>query len=155
MERKKLVPSLVALFLINIVIILLFSNMVSAHAAVYKQGSSGDMVRQIQTKLKNWGYYSGEVDGIYGSGTTRAVKYFQQKNGLTADGIVGNATLQALGIVTSSSGGSSATGQEKNEEYLLARIISAESRGEPYSGQVAVGRERCLVSVSIHSCQRR
>lgn len=95
-------------------------------------GSRGTEVRQIQQKLKNWGYYTGSVDGIFGSKTLEAVKYFQRKNGLTADGIVGKATLAALGI-------SSSSATSSNDEYLLARMISAEARGEPYLGQVAVG----------------
>ena len=54
-----------------------------------KYGSRGSEVTQIQTKLKRWGYYSGNIDGIYGTQTVNAVKYFQRKNGLTADGIAG------------------------------------------------------------------
>ncbi|MBR7081423.1 MAG: cell wall hydrolase, partial [Oscillospiraceae bacterium] len=62
-----------------------------------------------------------------------AVKYFQRKNGLKADGIAGPATLAAMGIQTSSPSG------YENNIALLARLISAEARGEPYAGQVAVG----------------
>ena len=97
-------------------------------AAVYKVGSTGYTVKTIQRKLKNWGYYSGSVDGIYGTQTKNAVKYFQRKNGLTADGIVGNATLKALGMSasTSSSVGSSTGGSYNSSDvYLLARIIHA------------------------------
>ena len=75
---------------------ILVRNQVSL--ALSKYGSRGNEVRQIQTKLKNWGYYSGAVDGIYGSATLAAVKKFQKKNGLTADGIAGTKTLQAMGI---------------------------------------------------------
>ena len=108
---------------------------ISAEAAtVYKQGSTGQTVRTIQTKLKNWGYYTGSVDGIFGSKTTAAVKYFQRKNGLTADGIVGKQTAAAMGITFTDSS-SSVSG----DAYLLARIIYGEARGEPYTGQVAVG----------------
>ena len=53
--------------------------------ALSKYGSRSDEVRQIQTKLKRWGYYNGSVDGIYGSQTLSAVKWFQSKNGLTVD----------------------------------------------------------------------
>ena len=106
-------------------------------AATYRRGSSGQTVRQIQTKLKNWGYYSGAVDGIYGSETARAVEYFQRKNGLTADGVAGPATLRALGMESGGSGGTAAG--QADSLALLARVISAEARGEPYSGQVAVG----------------
>lgn len=101
-----------------------------------KRGSTGQEVRQIQTRLKNWGYYSGAVDGIYGSQTERAVRYFQSKNGLAVDGIAGARTLAALGIASSSSSsGSNAT--NANVE-LLARVIYGEARGEPYTGQVAI-----------------
>lgn len=105
-------------------------------AAVYRRGSSGSTVRTIQQKLKQWGYYKGAVDGVYGSKTVEAVKYFQRKNGLTADGVCGNATLRALGIST---GTSSAGAGQSDDLYLLAKMISAEARGEPYVGQVAVG----------------
>ena len=106
----------------------------TAQAATYKKGSSGSTVRTIQTKLKRWGYYTGNVDGIYGSKTVAAVKHFQRSNGLTPDGICGPATQRALGLSTGSS-----TASRDNDLYLLARMITAEARGEPYSGQVAVG----------------
>lgn len=99
-------------------------------------GSRGEEVRKIQQKLKNWGYYSGGVDGIYGTQTQNAVKSFQRKNGLTADGIAGKATLNAMGI---SSGSSSSGKFTSNDIYLLAKVIAAEARGESYTGQVAVG----------------
>lgn len=107
--------------------------------ALSKYGSRGSEVTQIQTKLKRWGYYSGNVDGIYGSKTLAAVKWFQSKNGLTADGIAGKKTLEAMGIYTSSSitSGGSNTGNT-NDVNLLSRLIYGESRGEPYTGQVAV-----------------
>ncbi|MDR2655099.1 MAG: spore cortex-lytic enzyme [Oscillospiraceae bacterium] len=100
-----------------------------------KEGSQGNEVREIQTRLKQWGYYSGSVDGIFGAKTKEAVKLFQKKNGLTADGIVGKNTLAALGINSSAIPDYS----RDSEIELLARVISAESRGEPYIGQVAVG----------------
>ena len=103
-----------------------------------KYGSRGSEVTQIQTKLKRWGYYTGSVDGIYGTQTLNAVKYFQRKNGLTVDGIAGPATLKAMGIMSSSSSSSSSSNYNSNLN-LLARVIYGESRGEPYTGQVAVG----------------
>ena len=130
-HRRRLAWSLALLFAVNIAVISLAQQ---AQAATYRQGSTGEQVRIIQTKLKNWGYYDGSVDGIFGSGTAEAVRYFQRKNGLTADGIAGPATLKALGMSTGGGG----SGQESTVE-LLARVISAEARGEPYSGQVAVG----------------
>lgn len=108
----------------------------TASAVTYRKGDSGEQVRQIQQKLSRWGYYSGAVDGVYGSDTVKAVKAFQKKNGLTQDGVCGNATLRALGIST---GTSAAGAGQQNDLYLLAKMISAEARGEPYVGQVAVG----------------
>lgn len=109
-----------------------------ASADLYKKGASGAGVTEIQTRLKAWGYYSGAVDGIYGSGTEKAVKYFQQSNGLSVDGQCGAQTLAALGLPTNMGGGSSSGGGSGDVD-LLARLISAEARGEPYEGQVAVG----------------
>ncbi len=134
-ERKRLILAVAIVFTVNIFIIALAQ---SAAADLYKKGSTGDVVAQVQTRLKNWGYYFGIVDGVYGSKTEEAVRYFQRKNGLTADGQVGNATLAALGI--SPTGKSVSAGQDRSGDlYLLARLISAEARGEPYIGQVAVG----------------
>ena len=132
-ERKRLILALAVLFAVNIFIIALAQT---ASADLYKKGASGDTVREIQTRLKNWGYYFGEVDGIFGSKTEEAVRYFQRKNGLTADGQVGDRTLAALGIAAT---GGSGGGDKSGDLYLLARLISAEARGEPYVGQVAVG----------------
>ncbi len=98
---------------------------------VIETGLTTSQIRTVQTKLKNWGYYSGEVDGIFGSKTRAAVISFQKKNGLVADGIVGTKTAQALGM--------SLTTQTSGDLYNLAKCIYAEARGEPYVGQVAVG----------------
>ncbi len=110
-------------------------------AAVLKQGSRGEDVKTVQRKLKNWGYYSGSVDGIYGPATKKAVEYFQRKNGLTADGIVGRKTFEALGMMEQAGQGgqSGQNGYTNSDTYLLARCIYAEARGESYTGQVAVG----------------
>lgn len=113
--------------------------------AVLRQGASGGEVKELQRRLKEWGYYNGAVDGIYGKGTVAAVKAFQKKNGLTADGVAGIETYKALGMNDSvkvlendnkSSGNSNYT---SSDLYLLAKCIYAESRGESYTGQVAVG----------------
>ena len=135
--KKKIIMTIAVIISINI-----FALALSQYAAadLYKKGASGSMVREIQTRLKAWGYYSGDVDGVYGSRTEKAVRYFQQKNGLSVDGQVGDLTLAALGIQPSGSGGSSGgSGVGGGDIDLLARLISAEARGEPYEGQVAVG----------------
>ena len=137
--RKSLKVSLIITFMIlllSTVIFIYFTNE-SEVDALSKYGSRGDEVKQIQEKLKRWGYYNGNVDGIYGSQTLEAVRYFQRKNGLTVDGIAGPATLQAMGIYNSSN--SSSSSSNTSDLNLLARIIYGEARGEPYTGQVAIG----------------
>lgn len=104
--------------------------------AVSQYGSRGEEVKQIQTKLKAWGYYNGSVDGVYGSQTYEAVKNFQRKNGLTADGIAGSKTLAAMGINSSSSGGGKSS--NNSDLNLLSHLVYGEARGEPYTGMVAV-----------------
>ena len=113
-----------------------------------KQGSRGETVKKMQERLKRWGYYTGAVDGIFGAKTKQAVIYFQKRNGLTPDGIVGTKTFQALGISVSSSSSSSSNstsnssgvnGYSSSDVALLAKLIHAEARGESYTGQVAVG----------------
>ena len=108
-----------------------------------RRGSEGDQVITLQKKLKNWGYYTGSVDGIFGSETEEAVRYFQRKNGLAVDGVVGPDTARALGMTLTggsaqASGGSSGTNSSSGDLYLLARCVYGEARGEPYKGQVAV-----------------
>ena len=144
-KKRQLTVCAVALLLTVLTGVLAFSGVLTAkdatttEAAVLKQGSTGSSVRTLQTKLKSWGYYTGSVDGSYGSQTVKAVKYFQSKNGLAVDGIVGAKTAAALGMTLSgSSSGSSSGSYSSSDEYLLAKCVYAEARGEPYVGQVAV-----------------
>lgn len=127
---KKITSIIVILFLCFCVI----SDFTKTENTLSKFGSSGNEVVKIQTKLKQWGYYNGDVDGIYGSRTKAAVEKFQRNNGLSVDGIAGTNTLRAMGITTSNSNYVS-----DNDAKLLARIINAEARGESYVGQVSVG----------------
>ncbi len=136
MKKKIIGFVLIFSLVITFITVLLMSN--SEVFALSKYGSRGSEVRTIQDKLKRWGYYTGNVDGIYGSQTVSAVKKFQQKNGLTVDGIAGTKTLTAMGITASSSSGGSSSNNSSNVN-LLARAIYGEARGEPYTGQVAVG----------------
>ncbi|MBE7045011.1 MAG: spore cortex-lytic enzyme [Ruminococcaceae bacterium] len=117
-------------FLILITVLsLIFPHQVDA---LSKRGSKGTEVRNIQTRLKNWGYLNGNVDGIYGAKTEAAVKKFQKKHGLTPDGIAGPATLAAIGLPTGS------TSSYHSNVNLLARVVNGEARGESYEGQVAI-----------------
>ena len=131
MKRRALAVAVIAA--LNALLIALAQT---AYADLYKRGSSGQRVTEIQTRLKNWGYYDGAVDGIYGSRTEAAVRWFQRKNGLSADGQAGPQTLAALGLPTGQTGQAQSS---SGDVWLLARLISAEARGEPYVGQVAVG----------------
>ncbi|MBQ2937929.1 MAG: spore cortex-lytic enzyme [Clostridia bacterium] len=140
-NKTKIIALVASLILIMTVIsaVLIYKEYQNQNESVEtlsKYGSRGSEVTQIQTKLKRWGYYTGNIDGIYGTQTVNAVKYFQRKNGLTVDGIAGPATLKAMGIMTSSSSSSSSYNSNLD---LLARVIYGEARGEPYTGQVAVG----------------
>ena len=125
--------------LVNLMIVLMLWNSGGA-AALSKYGSRGSEVTQIQQRLQELGYDPGAADGIFGTRTQQAVLAFQRDYGLSADGIVGEKTLAALGISSGGgSGGGSYGGFSESDVQLLASIISAESRGEPYEGQVAVG----------------
>jgi len=138
-EKSKKIAFIV--LVISIIIFILYNVFINGNnvIALSKYGSRGSEVTQIQTKLKRWGYYKGSIDGIYGSKTVSAVKYFQRKNGLTVDGIAGKNTLAAMGIYSPSSGSSSSSGSSNSSNLnLLSRLVYGEARGEPYSGQVAV-----------------
>ena len=137
-KKVKIVLIFVLLTILLSSVIFLYITNKNEVEALSKYGSRGEEVKQIQEKLKRWGYYNGNVDGIYGSQTLEAVKYFQRKNGLTVDGIAGPATLKAMGIFNSSNSSSSSS-SNSSDVNLLARIIYGEARGEPYAGQVAVG----------------
>lgn len=130
----KFMKSYLKFLLILCLMLTLFSVCVSA---LSKIGSQSEEVRSIQQVLKEKGYYTGNIDGIFGTATKNAVISFQRDNGLSVDGIAGKETLKALNI-----GGAdynSYSGYMSVDYELLARIISAEARGEPYLGQVAVG----------------
>ncbi len=133
-NRNKVAIISISLALMLFLLYNIFS--VNITQALSKYGSRGEEVRTIQTKLKRWGYYKGNVDGIYGSQTLEAVKYFQRKNGLAVDGIAGKNTLEAMGIFNSS--GNSGSSSNSNDLNLLSRLVYGEARGEPYEGQVAV-----------------
>ena len=84
-----------------------------------REGSRGSAVSDLQKRLKELGFYSGKVDGIYGKGTAAAVRKFQSKNKLTADGVAGKKTLAALNSGGSSSNKSSSVGPAAGEVQLL------------------------------------
>lgn len=133
--NKKLIKALGLSFcllaIVGVGVVGIFNPFTYTVEQVVETGLTTSQIKTVQTKLKNWGYYTGSVDGIYGTKTKNAVIKFQKNNGLTADGIVGSQTAAALGM--------SLTSQSNNDLYLLAKCIYAEARGEPYQGQVAIG----------------
>ena len=124
-------------FAIMLAFIMLISLCGVSVSGLSKVGSRSEEVRAVQESLKNKGYYDYTVDGIFGTRTRSAVISFQKDNGLNPDGIAGDKTLKALGV--SGTEGNSYGGYSSSDYDLLARIISAEARGEDYLGQVAVG----------------
>lgn len=74
-----------------------------------QSGSSGEDVKLVQNRLKALGYYSGTVDGSFGSGTVTALKAFQLTNNLTSDGIAGSGTYAKLFSDSAIAAGASAT----------------------------------------------
>ena len=138
--KKKIIWIILFFVLLTSFIYVVYDTNNNDIETLSKYGSRGEEVRKIQEKLKRWGYYNGSVDGIYGSQTVSAVKKFQQKNGLTVDGIAGKNTLNAMGIMSSSSSSGSSGSSSNNSANvdLLARLVYGEARGESYTGQVAV-----------------
>lgn len=146
-KLKKVVPYLVVILIYGIFGVVSYNNYFfkqgdyydDAGSLILKYGSKGATVTEAQKRLKDWGYYTGSVDGVYGWRTVLAVRSFQQKNGIRVDGVIGSATAAALGININTPAASSTANARQNEVYTLAQCIHGEARGEPYTGQVAVG----------------
>ncbi|MFW5787684.1 MAG: spore cortex-lytic enzyme [Bacillota bacterium] len=136
------------LVLITLFVFGIFIYNTRAEKSLLFWGSRNNDVLVLQRKLREWGYYEGVIDGVYGRDTWVAVREFQSKNGLRADGLVGPQTWAALGYEY---GGrenprsqpaqavTSGSVDRSNNVEMIARLIHAEARGEPYTGQVAVG----------------
>lgn len=88
------------------------SSGTSGFTRTLRKGYTGADVTAVQQKLKALGFYSGSIDGVYGTGSIAAVKKFQQQNGLTADGLVGSRTYTAL--MSASTGSSSNSGSDNS-----------------------------------------
>lgn len=146
MRKRTYSYILIGAILITIITITaLYLPVIRAAQPTLNWGSTGTSVKVLQWKLLQWGYYDGRVDGVYGSDTYQAVVTFQRKNRIRVDGVVGPETWGALGYEWSGStrGGTVSTAANRgvsrsNDVELIARLIHAEARGEPYEGQVAV-----------------
>jgi len=127
--------------LIALLVAVLCVKAADVHTEVpaYSQtGSSGTEVEEIQRVLKERGLFTGEITGYYGAQTAQAVSEFQRQQGLPETGIADERTLKRMGITI----GDLPEATDANVG-LLARIISAEGRGESYIGQVAIGAVIC------------
>jgi N-acetylmuramoyl-L-alanine amidase len=125
---------------------------------VLQQGSTGEDVIELQSRLKHIGFYNGKIDGVFGWGTYWALRNFQYEFGMKVDGIAGWQTKIKLANATPKAkiawGGENAgkrpaspapqpaastpNGFSQNDIQLMANAVYGESRGEPYTGQVAV-----------------
>ncbi|MEJ6949674.1 spore cortex-lytic enzyme [Natronospora cellulosivora (SeqCode)] len=148
MRKKSLYLFLSILLLFIIVGTLFYLPTIEAAQPTLSWGSTGASVRTLQRRLSNWGYYDGSIDGVFGRLTYQAVTDFQRRNRLTVDGIVGRQTWAALGYewagnatqaAQPAQGGGTRGVSRDSDVEMLARIIHAEARGEPFEGMVAVG----------------
>lgn len=126
---------------ILILTVFIFTLVSTAQAAnlgdrTIRLGMKGSDIAQLQQKLNSLGFWSGHVDGIFGVKTKNAVIKFQKSKNITADGVVGNRTLSMLKPNLSSRASVGRFSQRDIE--LLAKLVYAEARGEPYVGKVAV-----------------
>jgi len=136
-----IVICLVCLLALIAVLAALQGRQADAQNPVLYWGSTGDDVYRVQQRLSQWGYYTGYADGIYGYETYRAVISFQSNNGLPADGVVGPATWDALGLSAPVEAPAVSRGAatDRGDITLLARVIEGEAADEPLLGKVAVG----------------
>ena len=144
-RRLTLISILVTLFFIfGMVAQYHFNSSQIADAASLYWGSTGTKVSEVQRKLKQWDYYNGPIDGVFGKATYDAVILFQRRNGLNQDGVIGTQTANTMGIRLTSVGSTAPSapggnaGGNSNDVYMLARAVHGEARGEPYLGKVAV-----------------
>jgi N-acetylmuramoyl-L-alanine amidase len=115
---KNLISKVMLMFVMAAV--LLVPTTGHAHGLL-KVGSQGYEVSQLQSHLKDMGFFYGPVTGYYGPITQRAVMDFQYKTNLSSDGVAGPSTFLML-----------------NEVEKMARVVHGEARGESYIGKVAV-----------------
>ena len=140
MKKIKILIILIVIFSIAIPLYLGKDSFIIPIADKLDIGMESEKVEQLQQRLKNWGYFEGQVDGIYNKKTMTAVLDFQKTHSLEETGIAEEETLTKMGLTTIAKWGEVyAQGDSTRNEQLIARAINGEARGEPYEGQVAVG----------------
>jgi len=98
-----------------------------------KRGSRGEDVLKVQYLLQQYGYYSGELDGVYGSATLRSVTYFQGDCGLKVDGVVGSQTMVALETFSPDMVIRTSRGGDLNRTAYSVIEFAEQFLGTPYS----------------------
>ncbi|MCM3691855.1 spore cortex-lytic enzyme [Neobacillus niacini] len=149
MQRKTLFKIPLILIFLTATLFVNSDQVKEIHAfsnQVLQQGSSGEDVIELQTRLTYNGFFKSKIDGVFGWNTYWAVRNFQDKFGLPVDGVVGAKTKAMLVKATKyqkqgntgSVGANVPGGYSQNDIQLMANAVYGESRGEPYIGQVAV-----------------
>ncbi|MCX7922778.1 MAG: spore cortex-lytic enzyme [Clostridia bacterium] len=140
MKKLKFIIPLVLVFSILAAVAAEHNYFITGLASSLKPGDRGEEVEELQLNLKNWGFYEGDVDGAYGWTTFRSIRKYQEECGLPVSGIADTNTLLTMGLtMVVGSGEAYAQARRTSNVQLLARAINGEARGEPYTGQVAVG----------------
>ncbi|NRD80594.1 spore cortex-lytic enzyme [Bacillus sp. BRMEA1] len=160
MLKKKLLNSFIIFSLLSGILSFLQPNEVHAFSnQVLQKGAVGNDVIELQSRLKNIGFFHGKIDGVFGWSTYWALRNFQYEFGLPIDGYAGSKTKAKLVKVTKYNGVSAAKNQgnptppnsaakpktvntpegvTENDIRLMSNAVYGESRGEPFIGQVAV-----------------
>ncbi|MDL2225463.1 spore cortex-lytic enzyme [Eubacteriales bacterium OttesenSCG-928-M02] len=86
------------MLLLAMALMMMFTAIVQAAPKSLRKGDRGEAVREVQERLIAWGFLEGNADGVFGSGTEDAVKRYQRRYGLNADGIVGKSTAAHMGV---------------------------------------------------------
>lgn len=144
LKKKKDIGTALIISILLLVIGGVYSQVFAADVIYY--GSNANDVLKVQEKLKDWGYMQeSTVDGSFGRQTEEAIKGFQKKHGLPANGKADQQTLDAMGLghllqktAAKANDQASRGASTRDEVYLLAQAVHGEARGEPYIGQVAI-----------------
>lgn len=140
MKRAGIIIILVVIFSITIPLFISGGTFITPITQRLAPDMENDDVMKMQQRLKNWGYYNGDISGKYDFRTYLSVMDFQRTNKLSVSGVAKEDTLTAMGLTTIARWGEAyAQSRQVSNEQLLARAINGEARGEPYEGQVAVG----------------
>lgn len=128
--------SLVAILALNLLLLILVTQALqhkteNTKDAVSSLGMRGEEVRRVQRALREQGYFTGEEDGVFSLALRKAVRQYQEKNGLEPTGEADAATLRLLEISQSAAA--------NTDEELLAHLIMHMAGGKNYQQQVCVG----------------